>query len=222
MMELDELKTKWEEHSRRLEANLLLNRELLLGLKLGAAEKKLQRSGRYAAVEAAVWLVIAGALGNFIAVHIERPALAFSAAALDLLSIGMIVALIRQSVAASHIDFAQPIAAIQRQVEILRILRIRTTVWSLLCGTLLWVPCVAVVSQAMLGVDFYESANTLWLIVNLLFGLALFPLASWLSKKYQQRFDRSPILQRFMNDLAGNNLNAAKTSLAELQQFETA
>jgi len=55
---------------------------------------------------------------------------------------------------------------------------------------------------------------------NLLFGLALIPLAIWTSKKFRDRITRSPLIQQVMKDLAGNNLNAAVTFLAILSEFE--
>jgi len=45
-------------------------------------------------------------------------------------------------------------------------------------------------------------------------------LAIWVSRKFGDRVDRSPILQRFMRELAGYNLNAANASLAALSEFE--
>jgi hypothetical protein len=220
MTELDDLKAKWEAHDRQLEKSLRLNRELLIATKLKPAESELRRLAIYAGLEAAMWLVIVVALGNFIAGHIRMPGLALSAAAVDMMSIGMLIALIRRMVGAMHIDYSQPIADIQNQVEALRILRIRTTQWGLLCGTLLWVPWLAVVSQAIFGVDIYRSVDAGWLIVNVLFGLALFPAAIWVSKRCGDRIDQSPLIQRLMKDLAGNNLNAARGFLATLREFE--
>jgi hypothetical protein len=86
----------------------------------------------------------------------------------------MLIALIRRMIGTLHVDYSQSIAAIQKQVEAVRMLRIRTTQWAVLCGTLLWVPWLAVVSQGFLGVDIYRSVDEAWVIGNVLFGLALF------------------------------------------------
>jgi len=220
MVELDELKAKWEEHDRRLEKILRLNRELLSAAKLKPAESELRRLGIYAGLEAAMWLVIVVALGNFIAGHLRMPDLALSAAAVDVMSIGMLSALIRRMIGALRIDYSQPIASIQNQVETLRILRIRTTKWGLLSGTTLWMPWLAVVSQGIFGVDIYRSVDAAWVIANVLFGLALCLAAIWASKKFGDRIDRSPFIERLMKDLAGSNLNTAQSFLATLREFE--
>jgi hypothetical protein len=220
MTELDELKAQWEAHDRQLETILLLNRELLSAPRLKAAESELRRVGIYAGLEAAIWFVIVSALGRFIAGHIHMPGLALSAVVVDVMSIAMLSALIRRMITALHIDYSEPIAAIQNQVEGLRMLRIRTTKWGVLGGTRLWLPWLAVMSQAILGVDIYRYVNTAWVIVNVLFGLALCLVAIWTSKKYRDRIDQSPFIQRLMKDLAGNNLNAARGFLATLREFK--
>jgi hypothetical protein len=104
MTELDEMKAKWEAHDRQLEKSLRLNRELLIASKLKPAESELRRLATYSGLEATMWLVIVVVLGNFIAGHIRMPGLALSAVAVDLMSIGMLIALIRRMIGASHID----------------------------------------------------------------------------------------------------------------------
>jgi hypothetical protein len=221
MIELDELKAKWENHDRHLEKSLRLNRELLSAAKLKPVGAALRREALYVGLQAALWLVVVIALGRFVADHIRIPELALSAVAADLMSIGMFIALVQRIIRISHIDYTQPISTNQKKVETLRILRIRTTKWGVLCGALLWIPWLAVVSQMIFGVDIYKSAGTTWLIGNALFGLALFPLAIWVSKKYGDRMGRSPFIQRLMKDLEGNNLTAAQGFLASLEEFDT-
>ena len=220
MMELDELKAKWEAHDQQLEKSLRLNRELLSATKLKRAESELRWLTIYSGLEAGMWLVIVVALGNFVAGHIHMSGLAWSGIAVDVMSIGMLIALIQRMIGTLHIDYSHSIAAIQKQVEAVRMLRIRTTQWAVLCGTLLWVPWLAVVSQAFLGVNIFRSVDAAWLISNVLFGLALFPAAIWASRKYADRIQQSPFFQRLMNDLAGRNLTAARGFLATLSEFE--
>jgi hypothetical protein len=221
MMELDELRTKWQNQDRQLEQSLRLNRELLSAAKLNSAKSLLRRDAIYAGVEAAMWLVMVIALGRFIADHLRALDLCLSGVAADVMSIGMLIALVQRMVRTSQIDCSQPISTNQKEVETLRILRIRTTKWGALCGALLWIPWLALVAQAIFGVDIYKSASTSWLIGNALFGLALFPLAIWVSKKYGDRMSSSPFIRRLMKDLDGENLSAAQNFLASLREFGT-
>ena len=129
----------------------------------------------------------------------------------------MFAVIIRQIVGAAHIDYGQPVVAIQRQVEMLAMFRVRATQWAVLAGVAVWAPFAIVVGKAFLGIDSY---NAPWLLANVAFGLGLIPLAVWLSRTFSVRMGRSPFIQRVMKDLAGYNLKAASASLARLSEFE--
>jgi hypothetical protein len=217
MMDLDELKQQWTEVDRKLELNIRLNRQLLSASKLNQTQSFMKRLAASLGLELAMWVVIIGALGNFIYNHISQPQFVVSAIALDVYSIGMVILLGRQIAGALQIDYGKPIATIQRQIEALRVLRIRNTQWAVLVGLVVWVAFMIVVMKAAFGVDIFEPA---WVWSNVAFGLALIPLAIWLSKKFGDRMERSPFFQGIMRSLAGYNLNQATDFLATLQQFE--
>jgi len=217
MMELDEFKQKWAELDHKLDVNIRLNRQVLNATKLDQTRSSVKRLALYLGVELAMWVVIIVALGNFIHEHISNSHLAVSAIALDLYSIGMVVLLARQIAAALQIDYGKPIAAIQKQIEALRVSRIRAIQWAVLAGLAVWIALPIVVFKVLFGVDIYEPA---WVWSNVAFGLTLIPLAVWLSKKFGDRMDRSPFIQGIMRSLAGYTLNAAVGFLATLKRFE--
>ena len=102
-------------------------------------------------------------------------------------------------------------------------LRIRTVQWSVLTGLVAWMPFMIVVFKAAFGVDTYVVLHALyvrhsltWVWGNVAFGLALIPLAIWVSRKFGDR----PMIQALMRSLAGYNLNAAADFLATLSEFE--
>jgi hypothetical protein len=59
-----------------------------------------------------------------------------------------------------------------------------------------------------------------FLMTNVGMGLALIPAAIWVSRKFGDRMDHSPAVQRFMRELAGYNMTAASDFLATLSEFE--
>jgi len=217
MMDLDELKEKWTELDRKLDVNIRLNRQLLSATKLNQTRSSLKRLAVYMGLEAAAWFAIIVVLGNFIYEHISMAQFAVAGVALDVYSIVTLNFLIRQIALALRIDYGKPIATIQKQIEALRVLRIRTIQWGVLAGLVAWVPFMIVVFKAAFGVDIYEAA---WVWSNVAFGLALIPVAIWASKKFGDRMDRSPIIQGLMKSLAGHNLNAAADFLMTLSEFE--
>ena len=216
-MDLDELKEKWTALDHKLDVNIRLNRQLLSATKLNRTRSSLKRLAVYMGLEAAAWVAIMVVLGNFIYEHISIPHFAVPAVALDVYSIVMLNFLIRQIALALQIDYSKPIATIQKQIEALRVLRIRTVQWGVLAGLVAWAPFMIVVVKAGFGVDIYEAA---WVWSNVAFGLALIPVAIWVSKKFGDRMDRSPIIQGLMKSLAGHNLNEAADFLVILSEFE--
>ena len=217
MMDLDDLKEQWADLDRKLDVNIRLNRQLLNATRLTQTRSSMKRLSIYLGLELLLWVAIIVALGNFIYEHISAPHLAVSAIALDVYSIGMVILLARQIAAALQIDYGKPIATIQKQIETLRVSRIRSTQWAVLAGVVVWVAFMIVIFKAAFGLDIYEPA---WVWSNVAFGLALIPLAIWVSRKFGERMDRSPFIQGIMRSLAGYNLNAAATFLATLKQFE--
>jgi hypothetical protein len=217
MLDLDEMKQVWTAYDKKLDESIRLNRELLSFATLNKARSASQRMALLLILEAVVWFAIVGSLGSFIYHHIGTLRLSLSGFALDLYAIAMLAATVRQIVAIGKIEYGGPIAAMQKQIEMLRVLRIRITQWALLGGTIVWAPFVIVTGKAYFGLN---VVNAPWLWANVVFALCLIPLALWLSKAFGGSMGRFPLIQRVMNDLAGRNLNAAAEFLSRLSQFE--
>ena len=220
MLDLDEMKKQWAEHDRKLDESIRLNRQLLSTTNLKGARSAMQRMAAFLGLEAAVQLAVVVALGSFIYEHIAMVRFALPAAALDVFAIAILIAMIRQIAVGLQIDYDKPIAVIQKQLEDLRVLRIRYIQGIFLAATLAWTPLMIVTLKGFWGLDAYRLFGTAFLVSNLLVGLAIIPLALWLSKRFSDRMGRSPFIQRLMKDLAGYNLNAAAGFLTTLSQFE--
>jgi len=216
MLDLDEMKQQWAEHDKKLEDSIRLNRQVLSTLNLKGARSALQRLTVGLALEALAWSAIVIPLGGFIYDHGGTLRFAVPGIAADLFAIGMLALTIRQIVAAQGIEYGQPVAAIQKQLEAMRVLRIRITRWALLAGAVVWAPFAIVVCKVLFRIDDYSQA---WLWANVVFGLSLIPFTMWVSKRFADRMHNSPLLQRLMRDIAGQNLTAALAFLASLSQF---
>jgi len=220
-MDLDTLKAAWTEHNRKLDVSIRLNRQLLLAANMNRVRSPLRRFAFLVGVGALVGLICPVILGQFIYRHWTEPRFALPAVLLDIWSIATMAASIRQMAMALRIDYDQPITVIQKQIESLRILRIRIIRWALLTGQLVWwTPFLIVALKGFWDVDAYQTLSAAFLVSNLAFGLAVIPLAIWVSRKFGDRVGRSPLLRRFMRELAGYNLNAANASIAALSEFE--
>jgi len=220
MINSDAFQRKWAEQDRKLDVSIRLNRQILSATKMNRARSALQRLAVFVALESVITFALIIVLGSFVGDHIAMPRFVVPAAALDLFEIATLIVLIQQIRLAVHIDYSEPIAAIQKQLESLRVLRIRYIQWTLLAAPLLWTPLLIVALKGFWGVDAYKVLGAAFLLANLAFGLAIIPLAVYVSKKFGDRMGRSPIVQRLMRELAGYNLNAATGFLATVSEFE--
>ncbi len=219
-MDLDDLKQRWAEQDRKLDASLRLNNRLLQASALSRAETPLRRLSLLLWAELVLDLILVLWLGSFLAEHVSEARFLIPAAVLHLFVIALGGAGVYQLVAIRALDHGKPIVEIQKSLEALRIQRIRATMLVLLAAPLLWIPLLIVTLKGWLGIDAYVVFDGGWLVANVLFGLAVIPLAVWLSRRYASRMERSPRVQRLLRDLAGHNLNAALGFLERLEEFE--
>jgi len=219
-MELDDLKQRWEDQDRKLDAALRLNTRLLQASVLGKAETSLRGLSRLLWFELLTGLLAVVFLGSFLVNHVSEPRFLIPAAVLHLCFIGLLIASGRQLVALKAVDYSEPIVVIQRRLETLRAERIRTVTLTLVCAPLLWTPLMIVALKWLFGVDVYAAIGASYLIANLLFGLLLIALAVSISKRYGARMERSPLVQSLMRDLAGKSLASAAAFVSSIADFE--
>lgn len=218
-MDLDEMKQSWQAHDQKLEAVLSLNTHLLRTTVLGRAETAVGRLSRMLWVELSAALAGLVWMGSFVAAHVEEPRFAAPGIALALCALALVLTAGRQLAAVGELDYGQPVLRIQERLEAIRVRRTRDTQLALVLGPLLWVPALIVGLESTLDVDAYALFSHAWILANVLFGLAVLAGALWASRRYADRVDGSPRLQRLMRDLAGHNVNRAIGSLDELRRF---
>ncbi len=219
-MNLDDMKQLWEAQDRKLDASIRLNTRLLQMPVLNKAETALGRLSVLLWIELLLGLGLAILLGSFGADHVAEARFLIPSVVLHLSVILLMIDGGYQLFAIRSLDYSAPIVEIQKRLGSLRIQRIRATQLTFLFAPLLWVPLLVVSLKGLLGLDAYAIFSSGWLVANVLFGLAVIPLALWISRRYADRMDRSPFVQSLMRDLAGYNLNAAVGFLGSLELFE--
>lgn len=218
-MEFEEIKELWAQSNRKLEASMRLNTLLLQQWNLRKTDTSLKWLARGIAFELIVNVIGVMLLGFFAAAHWREPQFLIPAAALYIYAIGLIVAGGRQLARIDAVDYDEPVVAIQKKLEELRLARIRTTLGTLLFAPLMWVPLLIVALRGLFGIDVY-AAGSAWLAANLLFGLAVIPLAMFLARRYGPRLAASTAMRRLADAIAGNTLIEALASLDSIRRFE--
>lgn len=219
-MEIEDLKRSWEDQGRKLDASLRLNTNLLRESALNKASTATARLSWLLMAEILLDLVLCIWLGSFNADHITEPRFLVPGIVLHLYAIGFVILGVHQWLALKRIDYGAPVVAIQKRLGELRVQRVRATKLILLSVLLLWTPLLIVTLKSLFGVDAYALFSSAWLAANVALGVAVIPLAVWISKRYADRMERSPLVQRLMRDLAGYNLNAATGFVSSLARFE--
>lgn len=218
-MNLDELKNQWMAQNEKLDKTLRWHEALLRETATSKARSALRGWSRTIWIELVINFVAVIWLGNFIADHLGEPRFLIPALTLDLCATGWLIVAGRQLAALTRIDFDAPILVSQKMLENLRIDRTRANKWILLLAPLLWTPLFIVACRAFLGVDVYRSFTSAWLLMNLLGGVGLIPLALWASRRFAGRLAHYPFFQRCLDDMGGRNLAEAKASLDRLASF---
>ncbi|HEX5854854.1 MAG TPA: hypothetical protein VFZ57_04470 [Thermoanaerobaculia bacterium] len=218
-MELDDLKQRWEEQDAKLNASLRLNTHLLIASGLGKTESALGRLSRLFVAGLVVNFAAALWLGSFLAEHVRETRFLIPGAALHLGAIALLFVGARQLVALKQIDLGEPVVAIQRRLESLRVGRLRAAKWTLLLAPLAWVPLLVVALKGFFGLDAYAIFDRWWFAANALLSVLVLAAALFVSRRYADRMGNSPIARRLMKELAGHNLTAAQSHLDALARF---
>lgn len=219
-MEFEDFKQLWNEYDRKLEAGLRLNTLLLQQANLGRVKGSMRAYARGFVFESIVNAIGILLIGSFAADHVAEARFLIPALVLGIFAILLVAESIRQMVAAQSIDYGEPVVAIAKELEQLRIKRSSIVKWTLLAAPLLWVPLLIVCLRGFFGVDAYAALGTAYLAVNLALGICVIPLGLWVSKRYADRFERSSLVRSLMDDLTGRSLMAALDSLNTIRRFE--
>jgi hypothetical protein len=216
-MELDDFQQRWLAQDRRIDEALRLNKRLWLRAELAAPRVSL----RWVRV-GALLNMLAGALcllwtGAFIAANIHEPRFVVPAVALHLWLVAALATTIARFVKASAINYEAPVVTIQRQIEALRALTVRSTMWLFLFGVPIWfVPFCIVAMRSWFGVDLYRwfggdvlLESFAWSVAG---GVALWAVG--------RRVARWATGRRVARGVAGRYLTKAEDQIAAIAAFE--
>lgn len=219
-MELENMRSQWAALNDKVESLLQINQMALRAATLKQADTALRRLRRGIIIELIVNSAGALLLVPFIGNHLAQPLFLAPAVLLFAFMLLQVAFGVHQLVVLNDLDFSGPVVQLQRALAALRVRRIRVTKWTFWAAPLLWVPLLIVAMKGVLGVDVYATFSTVWLITNLIFGVAVIAIMFFVSKRYADRMNRSPWLQRLLDDIAGHDLNAATAFLNDVARFE--
>jgi len=219
-MELQDLKEIWNEYDKKLDKSIRLNTGVLKEIKMEQMKSRTHRISIGGVVELVLNAIVVLWLGSFIADHIGILRFVVPAVVLDVAAIALLIASVYPLVVLKQLDYGEPLLVIQKKLGALRALKIQTTKWVFVSAVLVWTPLLIVGLKALFGVDAYVYLGSAYLIASLVAGFVVIAIAIGISKRYGNRIEHSPFMQRLMDDISGRNLNAARAYISEIQRFE--
>ncbi len=220
-MELDELKSLWQQTDRRLEAMvpaLRLQERLARAGALDRARAKNRFTHVVLWYEVAFGAVAALLGGSYLADNLGELRFAAPVALLHLAAILTLGLAAWQLVELGRIDYGGPVLGIQRRLANLAVVRASGIRWLLLASPLLWAALVVVVPHGLIGLDVYRAFGIAWVGGNFLVGLAVLVAGLWAGRS--ARFGSSRLWRGLGDDLTGRRLAAASGALDDLAEFE--
>jgi len=219
-MQLDDLKEAWAAHGAVLERSLAIDERLL--------REMLLRKVRFALAPYVLWRALEVALGvgtmllvvPVLVAHAAEPRYVVAAGVLVPFTVGLTALSAYLLVNALRLDYGEPVTALQREVEGLRLVEYHAFKWALLGGMVIWLPAALLLLEALTGVTALARVDLPWFAANLVFGLVVLALGQALSKKYVERPGLSPWARRVVDAVSGRSLRAVTGHLAELARFE--
>jgi hypothetical protein len=219
-MELDELKQTWNEHARKLDRMLRLNLQSLKAAKMEKTQSALARFKAMRVFEMLTGIAVLIPLGLYIShrlavLTLSIPALIFAASVLI-----PVIGSIRQLVLLGQIDYAEPVTAIQRKLEEIKLNYLRSIRWPVLMLPL-YLVYVALGFNLLFGVDILAHGDRTFFWVNLIVSLIFLAPAIWVFRNLSFSNIGNPVIRVLVHGAGGKQMIAAMEFLKALREFET-
>lgn len=219
-MTLDDLQQQLAAYDAKLDRSLRLSLTALRDTRMRRAESALRRLAISIGLEVALNCVAMTLLGGYCADHIGEPRFFVPAFVLDLVALALILTGARQLAALASFDRGAPVVALQKRLERLRVERILVTKWVFLLAPVLWTPLLIVALNALGGIDAWVHLGTTYLVLNVIFGVAVMPILLWIARRVTGLVGRSRRLHSLLADVRGDSLARARAFLTEIESLE--
>lgn len=219
-MELDDLKSAWQQVTQELEAQKRVTDKLLTERTSRRLEDALRPLFTWQVVQIGVGVLLASIGGQFWVARTGEAVLLASGLTVHAYGIALIINGIRVVMRYREIDFGAPVTTLQKHVAQLE----RSYVisgWILgLPWWLLWIP-LAIVLLTLMGVDVLQGDASGWLVPNIVAGLCGMVLT--LVAYFWARGSTQPgARERLARMVRGASLDRAQALLADVESFESA
>jgi hypothetical protein len=218
-MNLEKLMQEWTERDQRLESSIRLNTRLLRQSQVDRHGSSVRRTALVNfLIELPFYLVTIFVLSKFMTSHVSEMKFFVPGLLLNAWCIAMLGALIQQFAVMYRLDLGEPIIALQKKLVAIRMARLRMIKWGFVTGLLVWcAPFLIVLAKGVLNVDLYSASG--WLLYNTAGAGVLVIFTLLVVQRYASRMPSTRV-KRFLDTLAGSDIEKANVFLTRLSNFE--
>ena len=217
-MELDDLKSAWQQVAHELQTQKRLTDSLVAEQNSRRLERALLPLFIWQVVQIVVGVFLAAVGGQFWVPRMDEPVMLVSGLIVHAYGIALILNGIRVILRYREIDFGAPVVTLQKGVAQLE----RSYVisgWILgLPWWLLWIP-MAIVLLSLIGVDVVRGDASAWLLPNIIVGTIGMAMTV-VAYLWARGSTRPGVRERLGRLVRGANLARAQALLADIEAFE--
>ena len=215
-MELGTMRESWAAYDRKLEASIALNRRVLAELQTRRVARPLLRLQILTWRHVGAWVLMMGALGNFLASHWGELRFVVPCVLLQFYAVANMAALGQMAMTAAGLDENGAVVAMQLRVERLRVMRPRYLRWSVGSGAALGMAWMVVAVEGLVGLDLFSVVTWRWMAAYIAGSALVVPVTLWVCERF---FSGSVFVRMMVEELGGRNLRQAQAALAEVEEF---
>jgi uncharacterized membrane protein YfcA len=214
-MQLEQLQQHWQQLDQKLDYSLAIQNELMRQVVMQPARRRLHRLAIWPVIDLVFGIVVVLLAGSFLASHWPDSRLVVPAGVVMIGAIALMISSIRQLNCVAELDWAGPVAHIQRSLEHLRVMKIQQFKWVILLSPLVGFCAFVVGLQWILGwlsegrFHLFDKFDANWIVANYIFGVVFVPLGYFAARVLAQKCQRYPWWQAVLNDISGHSLKAA-------------
>lgn len=213
--EFDDLRRHWRELESTLQAQHALNLELLTETRVAKARARLRPLLAGQLAQAVFGVACTVFFARFWIEHRDAPAALASGLLMHAWSVAVLLSAVVQILLVLRIDYALPLATVQKYLGVLQFWRTRRAPALGLAFWVLWVPLVEVLCVHATG----RGLSGAFLGWNLAVGAAGLLATAFTLRHLRRRGHR--IVDALDADNAGCGLGGAQALLSELKRFES-
>jgi hypothetical protein len=214
--ELDDLKTAWQSVNRNLERQHTLALHQFKDSKLSRFRSALRPLATGQMIQLICGAILAGLSAPFWVEHLGTYHLMAYGILLHVYGIMLAGFALRDLISMRAIDYSAPVVALRKQIEALRLSRLRAGMWFGIAGCFIWLPLILVIFYR-LGVDVWSAKPQFvaWLVLN---NLVCVGLAGAVVHAFRHGENK---LARYLRESSvGRSVNRATAALDEIARFE--